>query len=315
MFRFLALGLFSCICLLVSKHAGAEAEFIQGSRIGLEAPPGFTQSDLFSGFGNLQNGASFLVVEMAAEAYDQLLTLPDATWAQRAIEIESKTPIQVVGGEAILLEGRQVAAGVEYKKWVMIARFDDFTALITSQVPMIAATAEFSASIDAAFGTVVARPTLTLSQKLDALPYDLGSTGNFRIVNVLAGTSVLFTRGPSDRITGAEQPMLVVSRSLGPVPAGLSKEAFSRHAVKNIASLSNIKIEKSANVQIADATWFQVEASGNVTETGEAVAIVQWLRLLPDGYLRVVGFGQAQSREADFSEYRKIASGIALKYQ
>ena len=293
--------------------AAAEPVFVPGSRIGLVPPPGFVPSDKFTGFISTAEGGSILVVEMPAQAYDQVSGMPDAALASKGIAVRSRTALSIDGAPAVLIEGVQNYSGIEFKKWMMIVGFDDVTAVVTAQIPAITP-AERLAAIDSALRAIQLRAALTLDQKLAALPFSIGSTANMRVSFVVAGNTVGLTRGPKNIVQGAEQPILIVARSFArALPAGLTAEKVSRQAIGKIATLGDIAIERAGNVRIAGGDGFEIVARARMTKTNEPVAVIQWVKMLDDGYLRFVGISGTETRAADFTAFRKIRDTIRAR--
>jgi hypothetical protein len=293
--------------------ATAEPVFVPGSQVGLVPPPGFIPSDTFKGFLSPQESGSILIIEMPAQAYDQVSGVSDAAWASKGIAVQSRTVLSIDGARAVLIKGRQNYSGVAFKKWMMIIGFDDLTAMVTAQIPETVPR-ERQAAIDSSLGTIQRRAALTLDQKIAALPFNIGATDNFRVANVVAGNTILLTRGPKNIVEGAEQPMLIIARSITRALAeGITAEKVSRHTIRNIASLGDIAIERTGNVRFASGDGFEIVARARVTKTNEPVAVIQWVKMLDDGYLRIIGISGTATRAADFTAFRKIRDSIRAR--
>ena len=293
--------------------ATAEPVFVPGSQVGLVPPPGFIPSDTFKGFLSPQESGSILIVEMPAQAYDQVSGVSDAMWATKGITVQSRTVLSIDGARAVLIKGRQNYSGIALKKWMIIIGFDDLTAMVTAQIPATVAK-ERQAAIESSLGTIQLRAALSLDQKLAALPFSIGATDTMRVTNVLAGNTVLLTRGPKNIVEGAEQPMLIIARSFTRASAvGTTAEKVSRHSIGNIASLGDIAIERTGNVRFANGDGFEIVARARVTKTNEPVAVIQWVKMLDDGYLRIIGMSSTATRAAEFTAFRKIRDSIQAK--
>ncbi len=293
--------------------ATAEPVFVPGSRVGLVPPPGFSPSDAFKGFFSAQESASILIVEMPAQAYDQISVVSDAMWASKGIAVQSRTALSIDGARAILITGRQNSSGIGFKKWIMIIGFDDVTAMVTAQIPATAPKVR-QAAIDSSLRTIQRRAALTLDQRISALPFSIGSTDNMRVIQVLAGNTIGLTRGPKNIVEGAEQPILFITRSFpGALAVGIAAEQVSRHSIRKIATLGNIAIEHTGNVRFAGGDGFEIVARARTTKTNESVAVVQWVKMLDDGYLRIVGISSIATRAADFTAFRNIRDSIRAK--
>ena len=196
---------------------------------------------------------------------------------------------------------------------MMIVGFDDVTVVVTAQIPAIAPT-ERLAAIDSALRAIQLRAALTLDQKIAALPFSIGSTANMRVSFVVAGNTVGLTRGPRNVVLGAEQPLLIVARSFSRAsPAGLTAEKVSRQAIGKIATLGDIEVKRAGNVRLAGGDGFEIVARARLATTKKPVAVVQWVMLLADGYIRIVGISGTATRAADFTAFRIIRDSIRAK--
>ena len=312
MLRFAMLITLTCGSLWIGP-ATAEPVFVPGSRVGLVPPPGFVPSDTFTGFIDVGVSGSILIVEMPAEAYDEVSGLSDAAWASKEITGLSRMAVRIDGVPAVLLKGRQVNSGITFEKWIAIIDFDDFTALVTAQIPA-PVPGELQAAIDDSLTTIESLAALTVGEQVAALPFTIQSTDTMRVLRVLAGNTIILTRGPKDIVEVAEQPLLVITRSFArESTVALTAETVSRHAITSIASVEHVTIEHSGTVRFAGGDGFEIVARARATKTKEPVAIVQWVRMLGDDYLRIVGISGAANFPADFTVFRTIRDSVQAK--
>ncbi len=298
--------------LLFAGTAVGEPVFAPGSRLGLEPPPGFVPSNSFKGFVHRESGGSIMISEFPVAAFQDMISTTDDKFATRGIFVESRRELSLAPGPALLVMGRQKASGKTYVKWMLIVGARAFTGVISAQVPLERSKG-IAAQISESLQTVIARASLSLDSQLAALPFDVGVIAPMRIVRLLGGNTVLLTRGPNDMLLGAEQPILMISRSKRPAPAGVSLETVARQAFARLKAISNPKIEMVDQVTFAGGEGVEIVASAVTPETGEPVGVVQWLRYVGDGYLMVLGVANAASRAADLTMFRKILNGIKPK--
>ena len=298
--------------LLFAGTAVGEPAFAPGSRLGLEPPPGFVPSNTFKGFVHRELGASIMISEFPTAAFQDLISTTDDKFATRGIIVESRKELSLAPGPALLVVGQQKASGKTFVKWLLIVGAGDFTGLISAQVPLDRSKS-IAAQISESLQTVIARASLTLDSQMAALPFDVGVIAPMRIVRLLAGNTVLLTRGPSDTLLDAEQPILIISRSKRPAPASVSLETVARQAFARLRAISNAKIETVDQVTFAGGEGVEIVASAVTPETREPVGVVQWLRYVGDGYLMVLGVANVASRAQDLTMFRTIRDGIKPK--
>lgn len=305
------LGLATVALILCTAAPGfADPTFAPGSRAGLELPDGYTAAEKFSGFVNRPQGASILINEFPAVAYAQITEgATDEALAGRGIIVEERRDLEVPAGPAVLIIGSQQAAGITFRKWILIVGAPDVTAMLTVQIPEGAAPEQTSA-IEAALATVQVRAELSLDDQLAQLPFRLGVVEPMRIVRVAAGSSVILTRGPKDVVQAAGQPVLIVVSALNPPAADADIETLARATFDTIAGHDDKQIETAAPAQVAGGDGFEILGSGKHDGSGQPVALFQHMRLIPEGYIRIVGIAHPDTSEADIAMFRSISEAV-----
>ena len=125
-----------------AADARAEPRQAPGSRVALDLGEAFSPSDRFSGFVDEKSGASFVVVEMPASAYEevkQIADSPDALAAQ-GLRDPAKSELPGRKGEYVYFTGKQTSLDREFDKFVLILRENGVTAMITANIPETALT-------------------------------------------------------------------------------------------------------------------------------------------------------------------------------
>src|SRR5262249_5169430 len=136
---------------LPAMSAAADPVVPSGSSYGLEPIEGFVESKDFAGFEDLATGASIMLVEMPAEAYESLVATPGAVIAAKGGFTVSARETFMVGADAgTLLIGQQHAYDTDYNKWLLLFRTPDFTGMVTVAVPVDAAATHTEAEVRAA---------------------------------------------------------------------------------------------------------------------------------------------------------------------
>lgn len=152
-----------------------------------------------------------------------------------------------------------------------------------------------------------------MDSQLAAVPFKLGVIAPMRVVRVLAGNTVMLTRGPKNTFISSKQPLLLVSRSRRPAPQGTSLEMTARQALAGLKMISNAKIETVDQVTFAGGESVEIIASALMPKTGKPVRVVQWLRYVGDGYLMVLGIANTETGAADMKMFRNVRDGITPK--
>ena len=99
----------------------------------------------------------------------------------------------------------------------------------------------------------------------------------------------------------------------GALAVGITAEKVSRHTIRKIATLGDIAIEHTGNVRFAGGDGFEIVARARTTKTNEPVAVIQWVKMLDEGYIRIIGISSIATRAADFPVFRKIRDSIRAR--
>ena len=115
----------------------AEPRQAPNSRIALDLGEAFTPSDRFSGFVDEKSGASFIVVEMPASAYEEVKQIADRADALAAQGLREPAKAELPGrkGEYVYFTGKQTSLDINFAKYVLILRENGVTAMITANIP------------------------------------------------------------------------------------------------------------------------------------------------------------------------------------
>ncbi len=303
------------IVAALSGSAAAQAQqtvFPPGSGIGLVPPKGMSPASGFAGFEDRANGASILMADMPPQAYPEILAgfTPEALAPTGFLAGAPAVEWPVKGGEGRMLRGRQTAQGVVYRKWIVLAKAPNGTAMISAQAPEMRAKELPDAAIEAALRTVALRTPPSLDEQAAALPFTLGDKAGFRIVRVLAGSGILLTEGVQDIVPDASQPVVVVASALGAPVEPSNRAAFARQAFDVIGGVSDLVVDKESASDRGGASGIRLEGRGVYRSSGEAVYVVQVLRFTAAGYVRIVAISRSLERERYEARFTRLAESV-----
>jgi len=305
--------------LLVAAGLGAAAAadpvFPSGSRFGFLPPSDMVPSRRFAGFEREEGGATVSVVELPANAFPELVSgFTDDNLRSQGFVLSKKEPIKVGDNEAILYTGEQpndpANNGQTIHKWIVVIGTPSITGLIIAQATPDAETDETMRKL---VTDVTVRAPLSLTQQVDALPFRITDTAGFRPVRVLAGNSVLLTKGPKDQIQNLEQPILVLAQAVQTPPTAEQRDAFARAALYANQTMKDFVIERSQSYRSNGVDWHEIVARANDIPTSKPVVVAQTIRFNPDGYLRAVGVVREDQREGVLAKFREVVDSVQLK--
>ena len=300
--------------------AGARAGepvYPPSSRFGLEVPAGMPVSKRFMGFERREGGATISIVELPGEAYPEVVkSFTDENLRTQGFVVREREPVTVDGDdEAMLYTGEQAIPGAPegtpaIRKWLLLVKGGDVTGILVAQA---SPGAESEEAMRSALTSLRIRPALTLDQQVDSLPFRLADLAGFRAVRVLAGNSVLLTRGPKDQMTNLEQPILVLAQAVQQPPPADQRDSFARAALYANQTMKDFFIERSQGYRQNGVEWHEIVARATDVPTSTQVVVSQTIRFNPDGYLRALGVVRADQRDETLASFREVVDSVQLK--
>jgi hypothetical protein len=298
---------------LFVSAAAADPVFPRGSRIGLVPPPGMTASTSFQGFEDRANRVVLLVSEVSAQTYHKVAQdfTPEAIRESGMEEISRET-VRLASGEGLLVGTRQGENGTAVRKWALLTRTEDLTAIIIGIVPELAHGAYPDAAMRAAFASIMIRAKLTPDDMLAILPYRLGDLAGFRLLRTSPDGTAVMTLGPNDTTLPAEQPYFMIApRAVEPPPAA-ERESFAQRMIAGFLSRPHLRIVNSEPLRIGGAPGYQIVAIGKDEQTGDQLAMVQWLRFSP-GVVQMFGMARLDQWENVLPRMRAVRDGFGTR--
>ena len=306
----LPLALLTCLFVFSAAFA-AEPVFPPGSRIGLVPPPGMMASQSFQGFEDRAQGALLLTTELSAQSYDKVARdfTPEA---MQGMEEISRETIQLPSGEGLLVVARRLENGVAMRKWALLSRTGDMTAIVIATLPEAARDAYPDAAMRAAFSSVVIRAKLTPEEMLAVLPYALTDLAGFRLLRTSPNGTAVMTLGPNDTTLPAEQPYFMVAPRAVEPPEAAERERFAQRLMTGFLNRPNVRIVNSEPIRIGGVPGHQIVALGKDDQTGDELAMVQWLRFGP-GVVQMFGIARRDQWADVLAHMRAVRDGFGLK--
>lgn len=302
------------VVLLTSGVAyAADPVFPPGSRIGLVPPPDMVASDGIAGFRDPKNGSAIATIEMPAEAYPSLAaSFADEALKAQGFTLKSRETLTIDNAAAFIVSGEQSQGGAVVPKSVLLAAAPGMTALVVAQSQPGASEAD-EAKLRDALRTVAFRAPLSIPEQLSALPFVLGDLADFRPVRVMAGNSLLLTAGPSDAVQAVEQPIMIIANSVAAPPPPEQRDAMARQLLGSNTFLSDTMLERSQSFRQGGADWHEIVATAKDGRSGVPVVVLQTIRFVPGGYVRMVGIVKPDQRDAMMPRFRRVVDGVGPK--
>jgi hypothetical protein len=302
--------------LAQASHAQAAFRQLPDGRIAIDLSPAFARSDRFPGFADKSTGASFAVVDLPANAYDKLKTIPDSqeALANEGFSGTEKAELPGRKGTFFYLVGKQKAPGGDVTKFVLIFAESDVTGVIVVTVPQAAIDAGTYSreSIEAILSTATVRETPpTASSEL----FLFGYLGPFKEAFDHGGMTKAYSISGAQAHPGEnrliKEPMLMVSSSIHGDAIDAKAEAY-----KTFAQLGGIKerrIDVEKEMKIGDLNGYQINGEVTDAASGNKIAIdLVLLTAKPFGYFIFLGSIPVADKEKMLPEIEKVIASFAL---
>jgi len=298
--------------LLSVPALAADVVYPGVSRIGMTPPAQLKPSRHFAGFESAGAQTVMLFNEFPASAYDDIAnSLSAQALAADSLKIVSRGKLDGVQGEHLFVVADGVPGTGAGRRYVLLLKEKDVTGLVTVQTSGKAGEPK-DAELRKALASVALRPALTPEQQLTGLPFSLPALGGFRLVRTLSGNAAMLTDGPLDTVKGVEQPFVIVAAAFSPVPSD-QRESFPRRALLALPQVREVRVEQDDATGEGDKRRSEIVATARTGDAGDLAVIYQSVQYTPDGYLRVIGQGRLDQREALVARFRALAGAAMTK--
>jgi hypothetical protein len=306
------------LALLCAQTGIASAETPRqapNSRVAMEVPDSFIASDRFSGFVDEKSGASILIVEMPAVAYDEVRTIGDKpeVFAQKGIVETKKAELPGRTGDYVYITGKQKTQTGDYGKYILVARENNVTVMITANVPLMGADSLAPQQIERAFATASVKNEVVKGAELFTLSY----LGAFKETLSVMGNSKVYS--PSGKIPepGAvktsQEPIFVISTSVDKGTVADVK-ASAKNSFRVIGNLSAHEVKSEKDITVAGLKGYEIVGEGDDPKTGARSGLyVVLLSGSTGGYYVMAGIAPATGMPEYLPEFQKIAMGFEPK--
>lgn len=299
---------------LLASAAFAQPVFPPGSRIGLVPPPGMTASQTVQGFEDRARGAVLAVTELSLQSYAKVeQDFSDEQMRAGGMALIAREAIETPGGPAVLIGARQTVNGVAMRKWALLTRTDDMTAVVIASMPEAAGDAYPDAVLRAALASVLIRTKLSVDEMLAVLPYKLGDLGGFRLLRASPDGTAVLTLGPNHTTLPVEQPYFLVAPRWTEPPPASERDRFAQRALMSFVNRPDLRVVTSEVVRIGGQQGHEMVAESIDERTGDPLMIVQWLRFGSGGFVQMFGIARKDRWAEVLPRMRALRDGFEPK--
>jgi hypothetical protein len=281
-----------------------------------------TLAQSYPGFIDTAQNAGILVGMLPLAAYPNIeKTLADDALKKQGFTPEKRETLQLNIGQGLLVVGTEVGPDkTKYRKWMLIAKTPDLTALVTVQEP-VGSNAYSDSVVHASLATLAEREVVPDAELLKLLPFTVGDLADFKVANIIPGRALMLLDTPKD-------PHLVVTPGLPefafnarfiiaavPNPPASNEERadLARYAFNSIAGIKDIHLTMSEPIRMDNHQGFETVAQAKDTNTNGDIVVVQWLRFEGDHFLQMVGISRADVWSTELPRMRTMRDSVAMK--
>lgn len=300
---------------IASPAVAQDAQPILGTTLSAIPPKGFRPASDFPGFIFEAIGGTIVVTEVPKGAFGEYSALFSDTkklnrkFARAGMQMSKITPLTTSDGQKVnLAQGIHVALNGKFDMWTAVYS-GDRTSLVTLKAAKKGALK--TSEIVSFFQSVKPGRTVSESESLSLLPYNLTVIEPFRMVGTPTAMSTLLTVGPDDLNSRNSQPtILVIYGRREPLLGDLDRAAEIQ--LRSTSSFRDSEIRRRTAVRFAGSDGILFE--GVSTVKGKTIEFSQRFAAGPaNHFIRLVAAGEkAQMQELE-AVVAQISSSVVFK--
>ena len=278
---------------------------VSGTKCSLIPPSGFVAPTTFSGFQDVEMGASIMINELPAPYQSLIDGFTADALKTRGMTLISKQTIDFNNSKATLINVTQPANGTTYIKQMLIFGDTKGTVLVNGIYP------EASKDIEVKIKDALLSTIYNASQNdnpLDVATFtiDIKDT-DFKLIKYMSGSLLYSTDGKIP----TENPTLIVGNSIAKIPTQNQKK-YSEERLKKLPDGQQSVIKEIKEITIDNLKGYEIVADGKTKDDKpELVYQVMLFNNNGDYYIIV---GQAKEEfEKNLETYKRIAKTFKRK--
>ena len=294
----------------IGVAANAEPVFPPGLRIGLEPAPGLASRPGLAGFEDAERKASVGIAELPTAAYGPLVnTLFGA--APSGAKGVTREMFSFQDGVGYLHEAHVIENGNAARRWLLLtmplSNGPPFVVVVNVTVPDTASSAYPEAAVRKMLASIVIRKP-PIDEQLNLIPFKLQDLAGFKVKSVAPDTVFIADGSNED---ASLQPYMVVSVGSASTTEMDDRGRFSRDLLAH-TPLRGLTIQSAEDMRIGGTPGFEIrgraQGAGNIE-----LSIVQWVRFLGGGFIRIVGVVPREQWDEAFTRFRAVRDGVATR--
>jgi hypothetical protein len=290
--------------------AHAEPAFPPGLRIGLEPAGDLAVRQGASGFQDADRNVTVAIAELPPAAYGELTNAVFGKAPAGATDV-TRELFAFQDGLGYLHHARVVENGVASQHWLLltmaVAAKPAFVGVVNVTVPETASRTYPEAAVRKMLASIVIRKP-PIDEQLGLIPFKLEDLAGFHVARVTPD-SVLIAEG-SDEDT-SQHPYMVVSIGRAQPSQMDDRGLFSRDLLTH-APLRGLTLQSGEQMRINGAPGFEIRGRARDIHN-KNVSVVQWVRFLGGGFIRVIGVAPTEQWDEMFNRFRAVRDGVTMR--
>jgi PsbP-like protein len=275
------------------------------TKCSLIPPNGFVAATTFSGFQNIETGASIMINELPVPYQSLVDGFTAEALKSRGMTLVKKETIDFNGSKATLINLTQSANGTTYIKQMLVFGDTKGTVLVNGIYPE--ASKEIEAQIkDALFSTVYNISQNDNPVEAATFAIDVQDT-DFKLIKYMSGSLLYSTDGKIP----TEKPTLIVGNSIAKIPSQNQKK-YSEERLKKLPGGDLNVIKEIKEISVDNLKGYEIVADGK-TKDGKPELVYQVMLFNDKGDYYII-VGQAKEEfQKNLVTFKKITQTFKRK--
>jgi hypothetical protein len=293
------------VSIILNGLVSAIPERVPGTRVTLDAPPGFASAEQFPGFQNAADQASILVSELPGSAVAMKRGMTRAALASRGMTLLESSTAAVDGQDVLLLHVRQGSPAGHVLKWMLIGGDARRTVMIVGTYPADGDAGVGdqikSALLGARLGVAANSP-----DPFEGLPFRISPTPRLKIAGRVTNLLTLTETGTMTP-GNPDAALYFVGHSIGNAPIS-DLAAFSRRRLAQTTRTRGISNVRGEPATLDGMDAYELEAEATDTQTARPVHIYQMIAPDEGGYFIIQGLVTPGRAAEMVPEFRSVTA-------
>ncbi len=278
---------------------------ISGTKCSLIPPSGFVAATTFSGFQNVETGASIMITELPVPYQNIVDGFTADALKTSGMTLISKQTIDFNNSKATLINVTQPVNGTTYLKQMLIFGDEKGTLLVNGIYP------EASKDIELKIKEALLSTIYNASQNdnpLDAATFTIDITDtDFKLIKYMSGSLLYSTDGKIP----TEKPTLIVGNSIAKIPTQNQKK-FTEERLKKLPGGEHNVIKEIKEITIDNLKGYEIVADGK-TKDDNSQLLYQVMLFNDNGDYYII-VGQAKEDfQKNLEAFKKITKTFKRK--